>query len=69
MMFSGGSLPQPVSNDSAVASIVDQLGLGLKQYQDSKRVQMLANPMEYLKLPMLLLQHQQVLFTVELYIR
>jgi len=49
MMFRGGSLPQLVSNDLAVASIVDQLGLGIKQYQDDKRVQMLNNPLQYLK--------------------
>jgi len=49
MMFRRGSLPQPVSDDSAVASIVDQLQLGLKQYQDDKRVQMLSNPLQYLK--------------------
>jgi len=49
MMFRGGSLPQPVSDDLAVALIVDQLGLGLKQYQDDKRVQMLSNPLQYLK--------------------
>jgi len=49
MMFRGGSLPQLVSDDSAVASIVDQLGLGLKQYQDTKRVMMLNNPLQYLK--------------------
>jgi len=49
MMFRGGSLPQPLSNDLAVASIVDQLGLGLRQYQDDKRVQMLNNPLQYLK--------------------
>jgi len=49
MMFRGGSLPQPVSDDLAVASIIDQLGLGLKQYQDDKRVQMLNNPLQYLK--------------------
>jgi len=49
MMFRGGSLPQPISNDLAVASIVNQLGLGLKQYQDDKRVQMLNNPLQYLK--------------------
>jgi len=48
MMFRGGSLPQPVSNDLAVASIVDELGLGIKQYQDDKRVQMLNNPLQYL---------------------
>jgi len=49
MIFRGGSLPQPVSNDLAVASIVNQLGLGLKQYQDDKRVEMLNNPLRYLK--------------------
>jgi len=49
MMFRGGSLPQPISNDLAVASIIDQLGLGLKQYQDDKRFQMLNNPLQYLK--------------------
>jgi len=49
MMFRGGSLPQPISNDLAVASIVDQLGLGLRQYQDEKRVQMLNNQLQYLK--------------------
>jgi len=49
MMFRGGSLPQPFSNDLAVASIVDQLGLGIKQYQDTKRVMMLNNPLQYLK--------------------
>jgi len=49
MMFRGGSLPQPISNDLAVASIIDQLGLGLKQYQDDKRVQMLSNHLQYLK--------------------
>jgi len=49
MMFRGGSLPQPISNDSAVASIVDELGLGIKKYQDDKRVQMLSNPLQYLK--------------------
>jgi hypothetical protein len=49
MMFRGRSLPQPISNDLAVASIIDQLGLGLKQYQDDKRVQMLNNPLQYLK--------------------
>jgi len=49
MMFRGGVPPQPVSNDSAVALIVDQLGLGLKQYQNTKRVQMLSNPLQYLK--------------------
>jgi len=27
-MFRGGSLPQPVSNDSAVASFIDSLGTG-----------------------------------------
>jgi len=32
-----------------VASIVDQLGLGIKQYQDTKRVMMLNNPLQYLK--------------------
>jgi len=49
MMFRGGSLPQPISDDLAVASIVDELGLGIKQYQDDKRVQMLNNPLQYLK--------------------
>jgi len=49
MMFRGGLLPQPISNDSAVAFIIDELGLGLKQYQDDKRVQMLSNPLQYLK--------------------
>jgi len=49
MMFRDGSLPQPISDDSAVALIVDQLGLGLKKYQDDKRVQMLNNPLQYLK--------------------
>jgi len=49
MMFRGGSLPQPFSNDLAVVLIVDQLGLGLRQYQDNKRVQMLNNPLQYLK--------------------
>jgi len=49
MMFRGGSLPQPISNDLAVALIVDELGLGIKQYQDDKRVQMLNNPLQYLK--------------------
>jgi len=49
MMFRGGSLPQPASNDLAVVLIVNQLGLGLKQYQDDKRVQMLNNPLQYLK--------------------
>jgi len=49
MMFRGGSLPQPISDDSAVALIVNQLGLGLKQYQDTKRVMMLNNPLQYLK--------------------
>jgi NACalpha-BTF3-like transcription factor len=48
-MFRGGTLPQPINNSSAVASIVDQLGLGLKQYQDTKRVQMLRSPMNYLQ--------------------
>jgi len=48
MMFRGGS-PQPVSDNSAVASIVDQLGLGLKKYQDNKRVQVLNNSLQYLK--------------------
>jgi len=46
MMFRGGSLPQPISNDLAV---VDQLGLGIRQYQDDKRVQILGNPLQYLK--------------------
>jgi len=49
MMFRGGSLPQPISNDLTVASIVDQLGLGLKKYQDNKRVQMLNYLLQYLK--------------------
>jgi len=49
MMFRGGSLAQPISGDSAVALIVDQLGLGLKQYQETKRVMMLNNPLQYLK--------------------
>jgi len=49
MMFRGGLLPQPISNDLAVASIINKLGLGLKQYQDDKRVQMLSNPLQYLK--------------------
>jgi len=49
MMFRGGTLPQPVSDDSAVALIVDELGLGIKQYQDDKRVQMLNNPLQYLR--------------------
>jgi len=49
MMFRGGSLPQPVSDDSAVVLIVDQLGLGLKQNQEDKRVQMLNNLLQYLK--------------------
>jgi len=49
MMFRGGSLPQPVSNDLAVALIVNEVGLGLKKYQDDKRVQMLNNPLQYLK--------------------
>jgi len=49
MMFRGGTLPQPVSNDLAVALIVDELGLGIKKYQDDKRVQMLSNPLQYLK--------------------
>jgi len=48
MMFRGGSLP-PVNNNLAVALIVDQLGLGLKQYQDTKRVMMLNNLLQYLK--------------------
>jgi len=55
MMFRGGSLPQPVSDDSAVALIVDQVGLGLKKYQDDKRVQMLANPLQQETPPILLL--------------
>jgi len=49
MMFRGGSLPQHVSNNLAVALIVDELGLGIKQYQDDKRVQMLNNRLQYLK--------------------
>jgi len=32
-----------------VAPIVDELGLGLKKYQDDKRVQMLNDPLQYLK--------------------
>jgi len=49
MMLRGGSLPQPISDNSAVALIVDQLGPGLKQFQDTKRQMMLNNPLQYLK--------------------
>jgi len=73
MMFRGGSLPQPISDDLAVALIVNQLQLGLKKYQDDKRVKMLNNPLQYLKARnaacLQPLQTQQVMFTMELYIR
>jgi len=38
----------PASNDQAVGKIAESLGLGVGQYLSRKKVQMLANPVNYL---------------------
>jgi len=48
MVFRGGSIPN-LSVMTAVASIIDLLGLGLKQHQETKMVQMIHNPLMYLQ--------------------
>jgi len=57
----------------AVALIVDQLGLGIKQYQDTKRVMMLNNPLQYLKARnaayTAIAASAKVLFIMQLYFR
>jgi len=47
--FGGGqAVGLPASNEQAVSEIAESLGLGVGQYLNKKKIQMLGNPVDYL---------------------
>jgi len=47
--FRGGqAVGLPASNEQAVSKIAESLGLGVGQYLNKKKIQMLGNPVDYL---------------------
>jgi len=47
--FQGGqAVGLPASNDQAIGEIAESLGLGVGQYINKKKIQMLGNPVDYL---------------------